>query len=140
MKAALHEALAAEDGYEALSALLRYISATHEQLGTRRFETALMTAAGKEEEKAMTTLLEKFWLEGEQRGAKKSERVGRAKALLELLAAKFGALPDEVEEKVMAADEATLSRWSVRVLTETTIAGVLDDAKPRRTKRASARA
>jgi hypothetical protein len=123
MAGAIHEALAAPDGYEALGALLRYISATHERLGPRRFTEALTAAAGKDEEKAIMTLLEQF------------EQQGRVKVLLEQLAAKFGPVPDEASARVMAASDATLRRWSLRVLTETTLARVLDSPKPRAPKK-----
>jgi hypothetical protein len=129
MAGAIHEALAAPDGYEALGALLRYISATHERLGPRRFTEALTAAAGKDEEKIIMTLLEQL----EHKGSVE----GRARMLLEQLAAKFGPVPDEVRARVMAADEATFRRWTLRVLTETTLAGVLDSPKPKAQKKAA---
>jgi hypothetical protein len=42
---------------------------------------------------------------------------GRAKALLEQLRTRFGAVPAEARARVQSADEATLKRWAVRVLT-----------------------
>src|SRR5215468_4734362 len=47
MQGAIHEALAAPDGYEALGVLLRYISVTHERIGPQRFKEALTAAVRK---------------------------------------------------------------------------------------------
>jgi hypothetical protein len=52
---------------------------------------------------------------------------GRAQMLLELLRARFGPVPAKVSAKVQAADEATLSRWAVRVLTAPSLKDVLAD-------------
>ena len=141
MKDAIAGALAADGGYEALGVLLRYVSVTHERLGTQRFEKALTAAAGKDEEKVIMNLLEQFRLEGEQRGERKGRvegRVeGRAKMLLEQLSAKFGPVPAQATARVMGADEATLGRWSLRLLTETTLAAVLDSAKAKPVRKAA---
>jgi hypothetical protein len=59
--------------------------------------------------------------------------------LLEQFAAKFGPVPDAVRARVAAADEATFRRWSLRVLTETTLAGVLRNPKPKAPKKAAHR-
>ena len=60
--------------------------------------------------------------------------------LLELLAIRFGAVPAKVSAQVMAADEATLSRWAARVLTAPTLENVLDEDRvgPSPARRASA--
>jgi hypothetical protein len=131
MKDAISEALTADGGYEALGVLLRYVSVTHERLGTRRFEKALTAAAGKDEEKVIMNLLEQFRLEGRVEGRVE----GRAKMLLEQLAAKFGPVPAAVTARVMDADEATLGRWSLRLLTETSLAAVLDRPKAKPPKK-----
>ena len=113
--------------------LLRYISATHERLGAKRVEKALTAAVGKDEEKVIMGFMEQLMEEGRVEGRVE----GRARTLLELLAAKFGPVPAEARARVMAADEARLVRWSLRVLTETTLASVLDSAKAKPAKRAA---
>ncbi len=45
--------------------------------------------------------------------------------LLAQLAARFGPVPAEAKARVMAASEAALARWSLRVLTASTLTGVL---------------
>jgi hypothetical protein len=136
MQAAIAEALAAPDGTEALGVLLRYISATHERIGARQFETALTAAAGKNEARKIMTVLEELELRGERRGLAK----GRAQTLLEQLAARFGKVPAAARARIQAADEATLARWSIRVLREASIDAVLDGAAPRRTRTAGRQA
>ena len=59
--------------------------------------------------------------------------------LLKQLTIRFGPVPADVSAQVMAADEATLSRWAARVLTAPTLAGVLSKARASTSKaRASA--
>lgn len=129
MQGAIAEALAAPDGYEALAALLRYISTTHERIGAHRFENALTAAAGKNEAKTIMTILEEI----EQRG----ERKGRAKTLVDQLVARFGSVPATTRRRILAADEPTLARWSIRVLSETSIDAVIDGATPKKAGTAS---
>jgi hypothetical protein len=64
---------------------------------------------------------------------------GGARMLLALLTARFGAVPAEARERIFAATEPMLRRWSLRVLTAPTLAAVLGSAttaKPAK-KRAS---
>jgi predicted transposase YdaD len=133
MKDAIAGALAAPDGYEALSTLLRYISLTHERLGTKRVEKALTAVVGKDEQRVIMSMLEMF----EEKGRVKGRVEGRAKMLLDQLSAKFGPTPAEAKARVMDADEATLRRWSLRLLTEDTLASVLDSAKPKPARKAT---
>lgn len=146
MQAAIAEAMAAPGGHEALAALLRYISSTHQRLGTQRLAKALTAAAGEHEAKIMTTILEQFErkghaegrVEGRVEGRFEGRVEGRAKTLLELLAARFGSVPASARARVMAADEPTLARWSIRVLSEGSIDTVLDTAKPKPAKKTGA--
>lgn len=52
-------------------------------------------------------------------------REGESERLLRLLRARFGAVPPEVAARVAAADEATLVRWSERILSAPTLDAVL---------------
>jgi hypothetical protein len=103
--------------------LLGYISATHARRSARRFAKALTTAAGKKEAKIIMTYLEELRLEG------------RAKTLLELLAFRFGSVPAAARARIRAADEPTLARWSIRVLSEDSIDAVLDATPPKRARK-----
>lgn len=136
MKDTVHEILGAADGYEVLGAILRYISSTHERIGTERFRYALTSATAEKDRNKVMTLLEKFW----QEGAIKGRAEGQAQMLLDQLAARFGPVPADVRARVSAANEATLRRWSIRVLTAATMAGVLDGRAAGGAKKKSARA
>jgi hypothetical protein len=46
---------------------------------------------------------------------------GRVEALLELLTAKFGPVPDPVADRIRSADPARVRVWTARVLTATTL-------------------
>ena len=68
---------------------------------------------------------------------------GRTGMLLEQLEVRFGSVPTTVRAQVQAADEATLSRWAVRVLTATSVAEVVgrgSEASPARKPAARVRA
>ncbi len=64
---------------------------------------------------------------------------GRAATLLAQLKARFGPVPAEAKARVLAASEATLARWALRVLTAPTLEAVLD-GRPRKAAPARARA
>lgn len=68
-------------------------------------------------------VLDEFRLEGRAEGRVE----GRAQMLLDQLAARFGRVPAAVKARITAADEATLTRWSLRVLTAPTLSAVLDE-------------
>jgi hypothetical protein len=128
MQATLQEALSAADWYDAACALLRYLVGTHERLGRRKVAEMLATAAGKEQGRIMD-VLDEFRRDGQLEG--------RALALLDLLAARFGRVPATAKALVLAADEAVLARWTLRVLTAPTLDAVLDGStkKPKMAKR-----
>ena len=64
--------------------------------------------------------------EGRAEGRAEGQREGEAAMLLQLLQARFGPLPTEVTSRVQMADAATLLRWSMRLLSTTTIEAVFD--------------
>jgi hypothetical protein len=63
------------------------------------------------------------WLmeEGEKAGLEKGEKAKSQRTLTQLLAAKFGPLPSWAIESIAAADAATLDRWTMRILTATSL-------------------
>jgi hypothetical protein len=134
----------APDRYAALEVLLRYLSATHERFGVKKIGKLLEKAAGPEAREVIVTGLDRLERRGERRGERKGEHKGQTKMLLGLLAVRFGSVPDEVSARVMAADEATLTRWATRVLTAPTLESVLEEdgagASPARRPSASKRA
>ncbi|WP_437785758.1 hypothetical protein [Sorangium sp. So ce1097] len=77
------------------------------------------------------TELDEIERRGRAQGRAQGRVQGRAQMLLELLTARFGALPAEVSARILAADEATLVTWTTRVITAPTPEDVLGDDAPR---------
>jgi hypothetical protein len=125
MRGAISAALEAPDAHDALFALLRYLSTTHERLGAKRIGKLLKAGAvGRQENVIMDALdelrqegREEGRDEGERVGREEGERIGRARLLLKQLTARFGRVPAEAKAQVPAAKEPALDRWAVRVLT-----------------------
>jgi predicted transposase YdaD len=70
--------------------------------------------------------------EGRREGRDEGRREGRAEGqrgmLLDLLAARFGVLPDAVAARVQAAPLTDLARWAKRLLSAATLEDVLADS------------
>jgi hypothetical protein len=115
--------------FPALEVLLRYLLATHGRFSVKKIGNLLDKAAGPKAREAIVTVLDDIERRGRAQGRAQGRVQGRAQMLLELLTIRFGAVPPEVNARVMAADEATLSRWAARVLTAPTLANVLDEAR-----------
>ncbi|WP_437580930.1 Rpn family recombination-promoting nuclease/putative transposase [Sorangium sp. So ce887] len=143
--AALDEVLQAPNGLAALEALLRYLVATHARFSVRKIGRLLEKAAGPRAQEAIVTTLDEIERRGERRGRAQGERrgraQGRAQTLLELLTARFGAVPAEVSARILAANEAALVAWTTRVLTAPTPEDVLveDGKRPAPARRPAAR-
>jgi predicted transposase YdaD len=86
----------------------------------------LETTASAGQKEVVVDVLDVFRREGREEGRREGRAEGRAHTLLEQLAARFGPVPAEVKERILAAKEATLTRWSLRVLTAPTLEAVLD--------------
>jgi len=129
----LNAVYTAPNARDAMISLIEYLRATHHRMSAAKLGELLETTAKKGQKEVDVDVLEEL---REEYG-----REGGARVLLGLLAARFGAVPAKVRSRVLAADEKTLSRWSVRVLTATTIDAVLDEtaSKPAAKKAAPAR-
>ncbi|WP_433520380.1 hypothetical protein ACQPZ2_23275 [Nocardia pseudovaccinii] len=71
------------------------------------------------------TTADKLRAEGEARGEARGEVRGRAAMLIELLALKFGRLPDSAEGAIRGAGLEQLKVWAARVLTASSLDDVL---------------
>jgi hypothetical protein len=118
MAEALDAMLAGLDGVDALHALLRYLLATHRRMNAPRIARLLEAAASEARKEVIMDELDAFRVEGRLEG--------RAQMLLQQLRARFGRVPADAKARVLAAKEATLTRWSLRVLTAPTLEAVLD--------------
>jgi predicted transposase YdaD len=59
--------------------------------------------------------------EGRKEGLKEGLKEGRQEVLGKLLSLKFGELPDWAAQRLRAADDTDLARWTERVLTAPTL-------------------
>ena len=64
---------------------------------------------------------------GRQEGLQAGRQAGEAALLLRLLERRFGALPETVEQRVLAADIAVLEAWGIRVLDAGSLEEVFGD-------------
>ena len=79
MKGAIDDALEAPDAHDALVALLRYLSLTHERLGAKRIGNLLKTTAERRQEKVIMDVLDELRQEGREEGGGTHRRAqGRA--------------------------------------------------------------
>jgi hypothetical protein len=70
------------------------------------------------------------WLsEGEQKGREIGEQKGRATLLLRQLQHRFGALPNSVSDRVLAADTDQLEHWGVRILDAGSLIDLIGEPK-----------
>jgi predicted transposase YdaD len=113
----LNAIYAAPGAIDALVAVMRYLVATHRELGAPKIARLLETTARKGQKKMSVDVLEELKREGRLEGRVE----GEARSLMMLLTARFGRVPAEAKERILAAKEATLARWLVRVLTAPTI-------------------
>jgi predicted transposase YdaD len=139
MVAELNALFAAPAGIDALIAVLRYLVATHSKLSAAKIAKMLETTAQKGQKEVTMDVLDELKREGRVEGRREGRVEGAARMLLAQLTARFGAVPADARERILAATEPMLTRWSLRVLTAPTLAAVLGSAsaaKPAK-KRAS---
>lgn len=132
--AELNALYAAPHEIGALIAVLRYLVATHPEVSAARITEMLETTARKGQKAVEMDVLDELKREGRVEGRAE----GIAGMLLRQLAARFGAVPAEARARVLGATEATLARWSLKVLTAPTLDAVLgrDTTARKATKKA----
>jgi hypothetical protein len=122
MRGAINAALEAPDAHDALIVLLRYLSFTHERLGSKSIGNLLKSTAERRQEEVIMDVLDELKQEGRAEG--------RAEILLKQLSARFGRVPAEVEARILAAKKPALDRWAIRVLTAPSLQAVLGTRRP----------
>lgn len=144
----LNALFAKPNAIDAVLAVLRYLIATHVKMGGPKVVNLLERAAKKGRKEVHVDVLDELKREGraeglaeglakgKREGLAKGKREGLVSLLLKQLAARFGPVPAEVKTKVLAAKEATLERWSIRVLTAPTLDAVLNGRSPIAAKKA----
>ena len=123
MGSALGRVLASADRLAALEALVRYLVARYPYLSAGNVGELFEKAVGPQGQEAIVTFLDEI----EARGQAKGKLEGKREALLDLLAARFGRVPARLQDRIRAAEEAAVGRWTVRVLTAKTAAEVIGD-------------
>ncbi len=101
--------------------LLRYILHGQSTITEEGLDRALQHTRPHDAEKIMSSLPQKWYDEGEERGIKRGieqgiER-GETQFFQRLLLSKFGPLPDWVEQRLQQTDKDTLERWGTQLLT-----------------------
>ncbi|HEY0138976.1 MAG TPA: Rpn family recombination-promoting nuclease/putative transposase [Nannocystis sp.] len=111
----IRELRQAPDGRRALGLIYRYL---YEVRG--RAELATITAVARENEPEnedfMETIADYLRAQGAARGREEGLREGQRRFLLGMMKNRFGELPEHVRERVMAGDDAELTRWGARLL------------------------
>ena len=87
----------------------------------------LLAVVGKEAESEIMSIADWYEERGLQAGLTKGLTTGARNALLKLLRARFGALPEAAASRIEAADTAQLDVWIDRVLTAASLDDVLGD-------------
>jgi predicted transposase YdaD len=141
MAGAFEAMLAGKDGVDALHAVLRYLLATHRRLSPPRIVRLLEATTSDARKKVIMDELDVFRVEGREEGRREGHREGHlegrkagrvegiAQTLLRQLQARFGEVPADTRARVLAASPATLARWSLQVLTASTLASALEGKK-----------
>ncbi len=123
----LWEAKAAPHGIHALGVVLRYMFDVSDARDANQIQRFFALAGEPAITEECVTLTERLIEKGLKKGRVEGRVEGRAATLLTQLHAKFGKVSARTSARVKAADEPTLDRWTVRILTATTIAETLDD-------------
>ena len=110
-------------GTELFRALVTYV----ETAGEAQPEELrhLMQQVGPDAEEACMTTADMLRAEGEARGRAEGEARGRAEALLQLLALRFGPVPEDAETTIRTASTDRIEGWTTRVLTAESLDDVL---------------
>ena len=115
---------AAPGGPEALVLIWRYILITNGQATAEEVVAQLLDVVGVEHAEEIMTAGEQLIERGRKDGLEK----GQEQALVKILAARFGALPEPAAARIRAANSVQLDAWLDRVLTAATLHDVLDGA------------
>lgn len=118
----------APDGGRALHALLRYISETTSAPAPADVVESIRTVLPAERQEDFMTWADQLRGEGRDEGRMEGRQEGRLdgqRALTtRLLEMRFAPLPDAVRERIAAATEDEIERWSARLLSATTLDAV----------------
>jgi predicted transposase YdaD len=112
---------------DVLASILRYILDTS-HVAPAMLRKLLAEQVGREEAEKMLTTAEMLRREGEARGVKRGEALGKREALLVLLRQRFRRLPAAVTARIEKAGATELDVWLARVLAAESLDDVLSPA------------
>ncbi|WP_428262282.1 hypothetical protein [Haliangium sp.] len=117
--------LHAPGGKDALETVLYYLWSTNDELTPEHLTEELKPIVGQEIESPMQTVAQRIeqrgFDKGLDKGLDKGREEGRRLLLLDLLEERFGSLPEAVRQRVHDADQIEVRRWSIRILTATSL-------------------
>ena len=109
----VRRARAETGGRQMLELLVHYLLlASREEVDVLQLKDVLSHAVGSEAEELVMNTGEKLIRQGEQQGM----REGMREALASGLVARFGAIPQNIQERMKTADLETLQRWHARAI------------------------
>ncbi len=135
---ALSKVRRAPNGMRALGLVLRYMFHAADDMAPGEIRALVDGVLEPEVAEEFVSLAEKLIAQGHQKGhqeglqkglqkgLQEGARKARGETVLKLLRLKFGRVPASVVARVKAATNAELDRWTERVLTADSLAGVLD--------------
>jgi predicted transposase/invertase (TIGR01784 family) len=124
----VREVIAAPNGLEAMSLVLRYIALVNDHVDPQKLQAFLDRVAPPDAKDALMTYGERLIQEGFQRGEQEGVQRGERALLLRQLRSRFGGQVDAaIEQRVAAAPAEKIPLWGERVLTATSLSELLAD-------------
>ncbi len=108
--------LAKPSGHEAFGVFLKYILTTHEHIDRGTLRKVVGESVRPQAENEVVTMYEQLVEEGRQEA--------RTAVFFDLLATKFGDVPERARERVRVAGADELTRWTRNLLTADTLDAV----------------
>lgn len=119
--------MVAPSGHEALAAISEYILTTTKidpEVLIEVVERQIHPEASMKMQTGAAKLRAAGRQEGRQEGREEGLAQGRSELLRRLLQARFGALPEAIEARLVAADRLELERWAIRCIDAGSLADV----------------
>jgi len=123
----IREARRAPNGFAALAVIWEYIFVVTRPYKEEEVLAMLIEAVGEAEGKEIGSVADQLIEKGRKKGQQEGRQEGAREMLLKLLGARFGALPEAVVARVMAAAAAELDLWFDRGLSAKSLAEVLGE-------------
>ncbi|QQP89171.1 DUF4351 domain-containing protein [Skermanella sp. TT6] len=121
----------AEAGLAVIVSVVRYLFSAAETLDRQHLRTILGRIVPEESEMIMSNALREVMAEARAEGVilgeAKGEDRGKAEVLLRQLGQRFGAVPEEVAQRVRAASMDDLDRWAETIFDAPTLDAVFND-------------